>query len=948
IVDGVVQSIAPTTAEQSVSATSSKASVSTLLNVDSLSDAVIYSFFASQSNSPQLDNEDMKQIDADVLKEIDLKWQMAMLTIRSRRFLQRTGRNLGANGTAAIRNKEAPRRTVLVEVSTSNALVSQCSLSSSGSDKEQALKDKGVVDSGYSRCMTRNISFLLDFEEINGGYVAFRGNPKGGKIIGKGKIKSSKLDFDDVYFVKELKFNLFSVSQMYDKKNNVLFTDTECVVLSSDYKLPDENHVLLRVLRENNMYNVDLKNVVPSGDLTCLFANATLDESNLWYRRLGHINFKTMNKFVKGNLVRGLPSKIFKNNHTCVACQKGKQHRAFYPLRKFDGKADEGFLVGYSVNSKAFRVFNSRTRIVQETLHINFLENKPNVAGIGPKWLFDIDTLTQSMNFQPVVAGNQPSHNAGIKENLDADDNATFDVKENKNDVYVSPGESDKIETKNHDEKAKRDDKGKSPPVNAVEPNLTNSTNSFNTASPFNTIVSLNFRIDGKSSFVDPSNYLDDLYMPVLEDIIYSDEEDVGAEADFSNLETNISVSSIPTTKVHKDHLVNQIIGNLNPAPQTRSMARVMDVKSAFLYATIKEEVYVCQPPGFKDPDYLDKVYKLVKTLYGLHQAPRACDYAGASLDRKSTTGGCQLLGCRLISWQCKKQSVIAISSTEAEYVAAASCCAQATASIKKANDIVKLQALIDRKKVVVTQDVIRRDLCLDDVDGVGVVLVQRGLRGINSVKVSGFDSTQETPTNDPKEMSEEDIQNMLEIIPLSEFKVEALQVNIDWEIHSEGSRSYWKIIKVGGITEAYQSFEDMLKGFDREDLVALWRLVKEKFSTAVPNVDKEKALWVELKRLFKPDADDVLWKLQRYMHYPITWKLHSNCGAHQVSSTTRRHDMFMLTEKDYPLSNGVMILMLSAKLQVKEDSEMARDLVMKIFMKANKPKSKSLDTSSK
>nr|GEX09741.1 hypothetical protein [Tanacetum cinerariifolium] len=139
-----------------------------------------------------------------------------------------------------------------------------------------------------------------------------------------------------------------------------------------------------------------------------------------------------------------------------------------------------------------------------------------------------------------------------------------------------------------------------------------------------------------------------------------------------------------------------------------------------------------------------------------------------------------------------------------------------------------------------------------------------------------------------------------------------------------------------------------MLKGFSREDLVALWRLVKEKFSLALPSVDKEKALWVELKRLFEPDAEDVLWKLQRYMHYLITWKLYSNYGVHQVSSTTRRHDMFMLTEKNYPLSNRVVTLMLSAKLQVEEDSNMARDLVMKIFIVANKPKSKSLDKSSK
>nr|GEW64740.1 ribonuclease H-like domain-containing protein [Tanacetum cinerariifolium] len=106
---------------------------------------------------------------------------------------------------------------------------------------QHALKDKRVIDSGCSRHMTGNMSYLSNFEELNGGYVAFGGNPKGGKISGKGKIRTGKLDFDDVYFVKELKFNLFSISQMCDKKNNVLFTDTECLILSPDFKLPDKS-----------------------------------------------------------------------------------------------------------------------------------------------------------------------------------------------------------------------------------------------------------------------------------------------------------------------------------------------------------------------------------------------------------------------------------------------------------------------------------------------------------------------------------------------------------------------------------------------------------------------------------------------------------------------------------------------------------------------------------
>ncbi|GKB29297.1 hypothetical protein Tco_0868698 [Tanacetum coccineum] len=125
------------------------------------------------------------------------------------------------------------------------------------------LKDKGVIDCGCSRHMIENRSYLTDYKEIDREFVAFGGNSKGGKITGKGKIRTGKLDFEDVYFVKELKFNLFSVSQMYDKKNSVLFTNTKCIVLSPDFKLTDENHVLLKVPRKDNMYSVDLKNVIP-------------------------------------------------------------------------------------------------------------------------------------------------------------------------------------------------------------------------------------------------------------------------------------------------------------------------------------------------------------------------------------------------------------------------------------------------------------------------------------------------------------------------------------------------------------------------------------------------------------------------------------------------------------------------------------------------------------
>nr|GEX08821.1 putative ribonuclease H-like domain-containing protein [Tanacetum cinerariifolium] len=467
---------------------------------------------------------------------------------------------------------------------------------------QHALKDKGVIDSGCSRHMTGNISYFSDFKEVNKGYVAFGRTSKGGKITGKGKIRTGKIDFDDVYFVKELKFNLFSVSQMCDKKNNVLFIDTKCIVLSSDFNLPDENHVLLRVLRENNMYNVDLKNIVPSGDLTCLFANATLDESNLWHRRLGHVNFKTMNKLAKGNLVRGLPSKVFENNHTCVACKKGKQHKASWS---------------------------------------------------GPTWLFDIDTLTQSMNYQPVVAGNQPKSSAGIQENLNAGTvgkeaksvqqyvllplwsfsskdpqntyAATFEVKELESEVYVSLSSCD--QTDKPDDKTIREDKGK----NHVEFStgvryLSDAFKEFsdNSTNGVNAVIRILNLVENLHMWI--LKYPDDPEMLALEDITYSDdEEDVGAEADFFNLETNITEEGIdykevfaPVTRIEAIRLF------LAYASFMGFMVYQMDVKSAFLYGTIKEEVYVYQPPGFEDPDFPDKVYKVVKALYGLHQALRA------------------------------------------------------------------------------------------------------------------------------------------------------------------------------------------------------------------------------------------------------------------------------------------------------------------------------------
>nr|GEY60914.1 ribonuclease H-like domain-containing protein [Tanacetum cinerariifolium] len=191
---------------------------------------------------------------------------------------------------------------------------------------QKNIDDKGYWDSGCSRHMTCNISYLSDYEPFDGGYVSF--GQGGYKITGKGTIKTGKLEFENVYFVKDLKYNLFSVSQICDNKNSVLFTDSECIVLGRDFKLLDDANVLLRTLRQHNMYSINLNNIVPHKDLTCLVAKASADECMIWHRRLGHLNFKIMNRLVRHNLVRGLPSKCFENDHTCTACLKGKHHKA--------------------------------------------------------------------------------------------------------------------------------------------------------------------------------------------------------------------------------------------------------------------------------------------------------------------------------------------------------------------------------------------------------------------------------------------------------------------------------------------------------------------------------------------------------------------------------------------------------------------------------------------
>ncbi|GJT06131.1 putative ribonuclease H-like domain-containing protein [Tanacetum coccineum] len=879
--------------------------------------------------------------------------------------------------------------------------------------------DRGIFDSGCSGHMTGNKDQLEDFEEFNGGSVTFGGSK--GYISGKGKIRVGNLDFDSVSFVKELgHFNLFSISQICDKQHKVLFTETECLVVSSNFKMPDENQILLKVPRHHNMYSFDMKTPTPAKGFACLIAKATSDESKLWHKRLGHINFKNLNKLVKGNLVRGLPSKVFKNDHTCVACHRFScisfltskdetsgilqnfirqienqlshrvkiirsdngtefknrdmlefcgnkgikqeysnartpqqngvaermnrtlieaartmladsllpttfwaeavstacyifnrvrvtkpQNKTPYELLfghkpiisyirpfgchvtildtlsvlgKFDGKSDEGFLVGYSLNSKAYRVYNLVTKRVKVNLHVNFLKDKPNVKGVGYRWMFDIDYLTDSMNYIPVSLENQANQHACASEVTNSAGTSqtscsnASEEKDEEVELIIVPSTVKNTEEKVKSRKSSTYSKKKEILTEPQQEKKASSTDTSEDNPKIlafrrelgeialkhlgkiseNTFTSTPSVNPGSESVNTGSFDPNDSPMPELE-IFHKSETGIFDEAsydeegvitDFNSLPTEIEVSPTPTLRIHNIHPKSQILGDpkelfytkkISEALQDDSWVQAMQeellqfklqqvwvlVDLPHGMKVIDEEVYVSQPPGFVDPDHPKKVYKVVKALYGLHQAPRAwyatlstflekhgykrgtidktlfikrdkkdimlvqvyvddiifgstkkswcdefealmksrfqmssmgeltfflglqvkqnkagifisqdkyvaeilkkfdlvtpktshlsavkrifkylkgkpnlglwyprespfdleafsdSDYGGSNLDRKSTTGGCQFLGQRLISWQCKKQTIVATSTTEAEYVAAANCCGQ-------------------------------------------------------------------------------------------------------------------------------------------------------------------------------------------------------------------------------------------------------------------------------
>ncbi|GJS83515.1 retrovirus-related pol polyprotein from transposon TNT 1-94 [Tanacetum coccineum] len=450
---------------------------------------------------------------------------------------------------------------------------------------QYALHDQWIFDSVCSRHMIGNKSYLTDYQDIYGGFIAFAGSPKGGQITGKGKIRTGKLDFEDVYFVKELKcdngteFKNSEMNQFCEKKG----IQREFSVT----RTPQQNGV---AERKNRTLIEAARTMLADSLLPTTFWAEAINTACYVQNRV--LITKPHNKTPYELLIGRSPNLDFIRPFGCpITILNTLDH-----LGKFKGKADEGFLVGYSVNSKAFRVFNTRTKKVEENLHIKFLKNKPNVAGSGPECLFDINSLTKSMNYEPITVGNQTNDDAGPKSS---------------DDEFV-------------------DDAGK--------------------------------KNDAQGAY---------------------DDEDVGEDVDLNNLETTMNVSHIPITRIHKDHPKDQIIGDINSAIQTRRMINfseenakkqckrsfynfnfrrfrhwliylmargplepngsletrkmreellletrqdwlhkvtlkkkaliiMSDCESALLlWLSIEEEVYVCQPPGFKDPQFPDRVYKV-------------------------------------------------------------------------------------------------------------------------------------------------------------------------------------------------------------------------------------------------------------------------------------------------------------------------------------------------
>nr|GEW55381.1 copia protein [Tanacetum cinerariifolium] len=724
---------------------------------------------------------------------------------------------------------------------------------------QHALKDKGVIDSGCSRHMTWNMSYLAYFDELNNGYVAFGGNPKGGKISGKGKIRTGKLDFDDVYFVKELKFNLFSVSQMCDKKNSDLFTEIECLVLSPEFKLPDENQCCLESL----------------GKTICTMVLVTKPPN------------KTPYELLHGRT----PSIGFMRPFGCLVTILN----TLDSLGKFDGKEPE---------------FKGRK--------------------------------------------------------LEAE-------------VNVSPSSS--AQSKKHDDKTKSEAKGKIPAVGQISTNI---TNTFSDDGPSNAAV---IPTHGKSSYVDSSQLLDDRNMPELEGITYSDDKDNkvwvlvdlphGKRAIGHTQEEGIDYEEVitPVARIEAIRLF------LAYASFIGFIVYQMDVKSAFLYGTIEEDVYVCQPPGFEDLDYPDKIYvdgiifgltnkdfckafeKLMKDKFQISLMGELIFFLGLQVKQKKdrifisqdkyvaeilrkfglTEGKSASTPIDTEMPLLKDPDGVATSSTETEFVAAASCYVQVLWIQNQLLDYSdeKVRFKMDYFKGM-TYDDIRPIFEKKFNSNVAFLLkTKEQMDEEDSRALKRLSESREDKAARKQKLDEEaaELKRHLQIVPNDEDDVytEATPLarkvpDVGYKIYTENNKPYYKIKRADSSHQLYLSFLSMLRNFDREDLEVLWQLVKERFASTKPKNFSDDFLLMTLEALFeKPDVQAQIWKNQRSVHGQAkvkSWKLLESCGVQIITFTTTH--LILLVERRYPLSRFTLNQLINTiRLEVEEESEVRKGYLM-------------------
>ncbi|GJU95080.1 retrovirus-related pol polyprotein from transposon TNT 1-94 [Tanacetum coccineum] len=658
---------------------STQVNVANSINIDNLSDAVICAFFTSQPNSPQLAHEDLQQIYLNDMEEMDLRWKMVMLTMRARRFLKNTGRKLTVNGNESIgfdkalsnqdnNNKESSKRSVFVEISNSTSLVvcdglggydwsdqaeegpnyalmafsssnsnseivgrlqkglgynavpppytgnfmpSKPYLSFTGLDKfvnkpvvennpsqcglgpqrkliflikctrhpQWILRNHGVIVSGCSRNMTGNMSYLTDYEEIDRGYVAYGGNPKGGKITIK-VVTDDYSRFTWVFFLATkdetsgiLKSFITRIENLVDHKVKVIRCDN-----GTEFKNREMNQFceMKGILRQYSVARTPQQNGVAKRRNRTLIeaARTMLADSKLpttfWAEAVNTACYvqnrvlvvKPHNKTPYELFHGRTPTLSFIRPFGClVTILNTIDH-----LGKFDGKSDEGFFVRYSLNSKAFRVFNSRTRTVEENFHIRFSESTPNVVGSGPDWLFHIDVLTRTMNYEPIVVDPNSSHDDGSKPLSD--------------------------DGKKVDEDPRKDSECK----DQVKEENVNSTNNVNIIGNVNTV----------SSTVNATGTNKEEPKKVIHALKNSSWiEAMQEELIQFKLQKLWTLVDLPNGKRY-------------------TQEEWVDYHEVFAPVARIEAIRLILAYGFEDPDFLDRVYKVEKALYGLHQAPRA------------------------------------------------------------------------------------------------------------------------------------------------------------------------------------------------------------------------------------------------------------------------------------------------------------------------------------